>query len=156
MLKGCHMVREVWIGNISSITDVKSLYNSFLQFGRIEEVEMFNSKCFAFIKFRKIIEATLAYEKGQGLLVDGRPVKVAFADPTRRIDIIGDSTRTDNPDFNPIDDEFFKSLYIGFSVREPLPTEKKLFEVFSRYGVVTGVKIKQEDSKKKPYAFIDY
>lgn len=156
MFVGGYLVREVWVGNINSTTDTHALYDNFLQFGNIEGIEMFNSKGFAFVKFRKIVQATLAYEKGQGIVVDERPVKIAFADPTRRIDIIGDSLVPDDPSFNPIDNEYFKTLFVGYSAGISVPSEHTLKEVFSRYGTVTGIYIKQGNSYAKPYAFVDY
>ena len=124
------MVREVWIGNISPSTEKKALYDSFKLYGEIEGIEMFSSKGFSFIKYRKIISATLAYEYAQQAKVDGRPVKVAFADPTRRVDIVGDSVENCDPEFNPIDDEHFKSLYLGYSLGVIVPSEGRLLDVF--------------------------
>ena len=154
VMRGFYLVREVWIGNISPATDKKALFDTFIQFGKIEGIEMFSSKCFAFIKYRKVMSATLAYERGQGLMVDSRPVKVAFADPTRRIDIIGDSVAPDDPNFNPVDDENFRSLYLSYSPGSLIPTETKLREVFNRYGIVTGIYVKKHTDK--PYAFVDF
>lgn len=48
------------MGNISSITDTKTLFESFKQYGNIEGVEMFNSKGFDFVKLCHITEAALA------------------------------------------------------------------------------------------------
>jgi len=44
----------VWIGNISPATEKKALFDSFKAFGEIEGIEMFSSKGFAFIKFRRV------------------------------------------------------------------------------------------------------
>lgn len=136
------LVREVWIGNISPSTEKKALYDAFKMYGDIEGIEMFSSKGFAFIKYRKVVSATLSYENAQGSLVDGRPAKVAFADPTRRIDIVGDSASPKDPNFNPIDDDNFKNLYLGYSAGAIVPSETKLRDIFSRYGSVRGVHVK--------------
>ena len=117
---------------------------------------MFSSKGFAFIKYRKVVCATRAYELADGIIVDGRPVKVAFADPTRRIDIVGDSLVPENPNFNPIDDDNFKNLFLGYSHSAVVPPEAKLREVFSRYGRVKRISIRQATSTTRPYAFVDF
>ena len=117
---------------------------------------MFSSKGFAFIKYRKVVCTTRAYELADGIIVDGRPVKVAFADPTRRIDIVGDSLVPENPNFNPIDDENFKNLFLGYSHSAVVPSEAKLREVFSRYGRVKRISIRQATSTTRPYAFVDF
>lgn len=117
---------------------------------------MFSSKGFAFIKYRKVVAATRAYEFGDGTLIDGRPVKVAFADPSRRIDIVGDSSIPENPNFNPIDDENFKNLFLGYPPGSLVPGESKLREVFSRYGKVKRISIRQATNTSRPYAFVDF
>lgn len=117
---------------------------------------MFSSKGFAFIKYRKVVAATRAYERADGTLVDSRPVKVAFADPTRRIDIVGDSLTPENPNFNPIDDEHFKNLFLGYPPNATVPPEPKLREVFSRYGKVKRISIRQATHTSRPYAFVDF
>eukprot|EP00358_Blepharisma_japonicum_P003078 CAMPEP_0202954588 /NCGR_PEP_ID=MMETSP1395-20130829/50943_1 /ASSEMBLY_ACC=CAM_ASM_000871 /TAXON_ID=5961 /ORGANISM="Blepharisma japonicum, Strain Stock R1072" /LENGTH=302 /DNA_ID=CAMNT_0049670229 /DNA_START=298 /DNA_END=1206 /DNA_ORIENTATION=+ len=154
--KGFFLVREVWIGNISPATDKQLLYDAFKAYGDIEGIEMFSSKGFAFIKYRKVVAATRAYERADGTLVDGRPVKVAFADPTRRIDIVGDSLIPENPNFNPIDDEHFKNLFLGYPPGATVPPEHVLREVFSRYGRVKRISIRQATSNSRPYAFVDF
>ena len=150
------LAREVWIGNISPATDKQSLYDGFKGYGEIEGIEMFSSKGFAFIKYRKVTAATRAYEFGDGTLIDGRPVKVAFADPSRRIDIVGDSAVPENPNFNPIDDENFKNLFLGYPPGALVPGECKLREVFSRYGKVKRISIRQATNTSRPYAFVDF
>jgi D-serine dehydratase len=77
---------------------------------------------------------------------------VAFADSTRRLDIVGDSNAPEDPNFNPIDDENFKNLYLGFT--SVAPSEARLREVFSRR--VKGIHIKQGPGVARPYAFIDF
>jgi len=154
MFAGCFLVREVWIGNISPSTEKKTLFDVFKVYGDIEGIEMFSSKGFAFIKYRKVLSATRAFEQAQGVLADERPVKVAFADPTRRLDIVGDSSAPEDPNFNPIDDDNFKNLYLGFS--STVPSEARLREVFSRYGRVKGIHIKQGPGVARPYAFVDF
>lgn len=154
--KSFFMVREVWIGNISPATDKQLLYDAFKNYGVIEGIEMFSSKGFAFIKYKKVLCAIRAYELADGIIVDGRPVKVAFADPTRRIDIVGDSLTPENPNFNPIDDDNFKNLFLGYSHSAVVPPEAKLREVFSRYGRVKRISIRQATSTTRPYAFVDF
>jgi RNA recognition motif-containing protein len=154
MFAGCFLVREVWIGNIFPSTEKKTLFDVFKVYGDIEGIEMFSSKGFAFIKYRKVLSATRAFEQAQGVLADERPVKVAFADPTRRLDIVGDSSAPEDPNFNPIDDDNFKNLYLGFS--SSVPSEARLREVFSRYGRVKGIHIKQGPGVARPYAFVDF
>ena len=151
--QNCFLTREVWIANISPVTDKKLLYDGFKEFGPIESIEMFSSKGFAFIKYLKVISATLAYERGQGLLIDGRPVKVAFADPTRRYDTLGDSKCQEDPNFNPSDDSNFKSLYLGYSAGKTAPSERVIFDICSKYGKVKGVFVKRSQPS---YAFVDF
>lgn len=75
-------------------------------------------------------------------MVGNRSVKVAFADPTRRIDIVGNASGDHDPGFNPIDDSNFKTLYLGYTNKSHVPNEQKLREVFSRYGIVKGIHVK--------------
>ena len=145
--------RELWIGNISPITDKRQIYDVFKQFGSIESIEMFSSKGFAFVKYRKVANATVAYERHRGLMVDGRPVKVTFGDPNRRFDMLGDCRTPEDPNYNPSDDNNFKSLYIGYSVGKNIPSEGKLVEIFNRYGRVKGIHIKRV---QQPYVFVDF
>ena len=145
--------RELWVGNISPVTDKRLLYEAFKGFGSIESIEMFSSKGFAFVKFRKVTCATVAFERHRGLMVDGRPVKVTFGDPNRRFDMLGDSRAPEDPNFNPSDDNNFKSLYIGYSAGKTIPSEHRLVEIFNRYGHVKSVHIKRVH---QPYAFIDF
>jgi RNA recognition motif-containing protein len=112
-LKKYYLVREIWVGNISPVTVKRTLYDKFRGFGDIETIEMFSSKGFAFIKFRKVVAATRAYEFGDATLIDGRSLKVAFADPSRRFDIVGDSLAPEGPNFKPIDDESIKNIFLG-------------------------------------------
>lgn len=154
--EGYFLVREVWIGNISPATDKQLLYDAFKIYGEIEGIEMFSSKGFAFIKYRKVVAATRAYERADGTMVDSRPVKVAFADPTRRIDIVGDSLIPENPNFNPIDDDLFKNLFLGYPSGSIIPSESKLREVFSRYGTVKRISIRQGTPSSRPFAFVDF
>lgn len=151
--QSCFLTREVWIANISPVTDKKLLYDGFKDYGPIESIEMFSSKGFAFIKYLKVTSATLAYEKGQGLLIDGRPVKVAFADPTRRYDTLGDSKCQEDPNFNPSDDSNFKSLYLGYSAGKTAPSERVISDICSNYGKVKGVFVKRTQPS---YAFVDF
>lgn len=145
--------RELWVGNISPVTDKRLLYEAFKGFGSIESIEMFSSKGFAFVKFRKVTCATVAFERHRGLMVDGRPVKVTFGDPNRRYDMLGDCRTIEDPNFNPSDDNNFKSLYIGYSAGKTIPSEHRLVEIFNRYGRVKSVHIKRVH---QPYAFIDF
>ena len=145
--------RELWVGNISPVTDKRLLYEAFKGFGSIESIEMFSSKGFAFVKFRKVTCATVAFERHRGLMVDGRPVKVTFGDPNRRYDMLGDCRTPEDPNFNPSDDNNFKSLYIGYSSGRTIPSEHRLVEIFNRYGRVKSVHIKRVH---QPYAFIDF
>ena len=145
--------RELWIGNISPVTDKRQIYDVFKLFGSIESIEMFSSKGFAFVKYRKVMNATVAYERHRGLIVDGRPVKVTFGDPNRRFDMLGDCRAPEDPNYNPSDDNNFKSLYIGYSSGKTIPSESKLLEIFNRYGRVKGIHIKRV---QQPYAFVDF
>jgi RNA recognition motif-containing protein len=151
------LVREIWIGNISPSTEKNLIYEAFKIYGEIEGIEMFSSKGFAFTKYRKIVSATRAYEQAQGVLVDNRPVKVAFADPTRRYDIVGDSSVPEDPEFDPMDDDNFKNLFLGYSAGVSIPSERALREVFQRYGKIRSIYIKQATSAGgRPYAFVDF
>ena len=75
-------------------------------------------------------------------MVDGRPVKVAFADPTRRFDIMGDCSTPEPPNFDPVADDNFKNLYIGFPSGAILPTESKFKRIFGRYGPIKSIHVK--------------
>jgi RNA recognition motif-containing protein len=153
--KGTFMVREVWVGNIAQNTEKQGLFEAFKHFGEIEGVEMFSTKGFAFVKFRKVIAATKAYEFGEGTLVEGRSVKITFADPSRRQDIVGDSPVGENGN-ESVPDDGVRSLVLEYPSDGFVPGEGILKEVCSRYGVVKRICIRQGSGNYRPHAFVDF
>lgn len=149
------MAREVWVGNIAPNTEKQALFDTFKAFGEIEGVEMFSVKGFAFVKFRKVLAATKAYEFGEGILVEGRSVKITFADPSRRQDIVGDSPLGDNGS-EPVPDEGVRSLVFEYPADGSVPGESVLKEVCSRYGNVKRICIRQGSGNYRPHAFVDF
>ena len=153
--KGAFMVREVWVGNIAPSTEKQGLFDAFKHFGEIEGVEMFSSKGFAFVKFRKVLAATKAYEFGEGTLVEGRSVKITFADPSRRQDIVGDSPIGETGN-DSVPDDGVRSLVFEYPADGFVPGEGILKEVCSRYGVVKRICIRQGSGNYRPHAFVDF
>ena len=153
--KGTFMVREVWVGNISPSTEKQGLFEAFKHFGEIEGVEMFSSKGFAFVKFRKVLAATKAYEFGEGTLVEGRSVKITFADPSRRQDIVGDSPIGESGADSGANDGV-RSLVFEYPADGFVPGETILKDVCSRYGVVKRICIRQGSGNYRPHAFVDF
>ena len=145
--------RELWVGNISPTTDKKLIFTEFKTFGSIECIEMFSSKGFAFVKFRRVLAASAAFERQRSITIDGRPIRATFSDPTRRFDTLGNSLHPLDPLFDPSSDLHFKTLYLGFSPTAVVPADALLAGVFGRYGRVRGVYVKRG---RQPYAFVDF
>jgi RNA recognition motif-containing protein len=92
-------VREIWVGNLPSEINDRSLKAIFERFGPIENVEMFqkNSLTFAFIRFERVSQATKAFENQDELGLELRAaLKISFADFLKRSNIVGDSIEVED------------------------------------------------------------
>ena len=72
--------------------------------------------------------------------IDGSKIKVQFSDYNKRPEIIGDQAGYDLTQQN------CTTLFVAFSVSTSLPTQEKIEEVFSRYGKIRAIYMKQTTS----------
>lgn len=89
----------------------------------------------------------------QNLEIDGFKTKVQFSDYHRR----GQQIVGDVPDYD-LTSQNCSTLFVAFSVGTLLP-KQELFElIFSPYGKIRAIWMKQTDAhtKYRPHAFIDY
>ena len=80
------MSRKVYAGNLSFITTEETLQKVFSIFGKIESVSIIkdkisgNSKGFGFVTFEEENAAAQAVHTLSGKEVDGRKIRVSFAE----------------------------------------------------------------------------
>ena len=117
---GVVRIREIWVGNLpNSVTDV-ILYNHFFIYGEIEKIDTFGSKCFAFVRFKQVSAAARAIKCSGNILIEGRPVRISFADQARRSDAIGNK-----PGYEP-NERNAKTLYIQYNSDGPIKSDAKI------------------------------
>lgn len=73
--------KRVFIGNLGFDTTIETVVEVFSQFGTVEDSYKPFKKGFAFITFSNEAEAQAAVEKGTGLVIEGREIKVSIAKP---------------------------------------------------------------------------
>ena len=80
------MSKKVYAGNLSFITTEETLHKVFSIFGKIESVSIIkdkisgNSKGFGFVTFEEENAAAQAVHTLSGKEVDGRKIRVSFAE----------------------------------------------------------------------------
>ncbi len=83
-------MRKVFVGGLSWNTDEQGLRSAFSQAGEIEELKIITdretgkSRGFGFVTFVSQESASAAIEKFNGNELDGRNIKVNFAEEKRR------------------------------------------------------------------------
>ena len=147
-------IREIWTGNLAQTVTEAKLYTCFFIYGEIERLEMFMFKNFAFIRYKEVAAALRAHELAKGLRIDGRPVKVAFSDHTRRKDAIGDIPGYSLTELNA------KALLMKYGDGPVIvPPEEVMKGMLSRYGTVKAVYIllnTQQDPGLRPQVYVDF
>ena len=96
--------------------------------------------------------ASRAFDQANGLEIDGYLIKISFSDHTRRPSVVGDLEGYVHTEENS------HTLFIAFSINSQLPSEELLIKVFSRYGNVRAIYVKQTppNSYFRPHVFVDY
>jgi cold-inducible RNA-binding protein len=83
---------RLYVGNIAHDTSAETLRAMFSQFGEVTDVQVVvdrysgRPRGFAFVTMAKSEEAAKAVAKGDGTLLDGRPLRVSDA----RVQRVGD------------------------------------------------------------------
>ncbi len=149
---GIIRMREIWVGNLAGSVTETTLYNYFFIYGEIDKIDVFQYRSFAFVRFKLTGAAARAVEQANGLLIDGRPVRVAFADQSRRADAIGDKPGYLANEGNA------RTLFVQYNKPGLIQVDGKMQEVLNRYGRVKALYIKQmpPNSYLKPYLYVDY
>jgi hypothetical protein len=148
------LVRELWLGNLPDNLPEKKLQNAVEMLGDVENIEYFTKPngSFAFVKFKKVSQASKANEGIQSLrmLLDSPNLKTAFSDHQRRKGVVGD-----NVDYEK-DEELTSIIYIGFNQRAKVTSTHDIKDMFSKYGEVVNVSLAQSrDFNSKPYALVE-
>lgn len=82
-------MKKVFVGGLSWNTSEEGLVNNFSQFGNLEEVKVITdretgrSRGFGFITFSDDEAASQAVSEMDGVEMDGRNIKVSFAEERR-------------------------------------------------------------------------
>ena len=82
-------MKKVFVGGLSWSTNEEGLVNNFSQFGNLEEVKVITdretgrSRGFGFITFSEDDAASQAVSEMDGVEMDGRNIKVSFAEERR-------------------------------------------------------------------------
>lgn len=82
-------MKKVFVGGLSWNTNEEGLVNNFSQFGNLEEVKVITdretgrSRGFGFITFSEDDAASQAVSEMDGVEMDGRNIKVSFAEERR-------------------------------------------------------------------------
>ncbi|TNV87135.1 hypothetical protein FGO68_gene1188 [Halteria grandinella] len=152
-------VRELWVGNLPEHITEKKLYSHFFVYGEIEKIEIVSSnkssqQTYAFVRFKLISCTSRAYDQTQQnqLEIDGYKLKVQFSDFNKRPEIVGDVPGYDCTYLT------CTALFVAFSVNSQLPPQEKVEEVFSRYGKIRAIYMKQTtpNTQWRPHVFVDY
>jgi RNA recognition motif-containing protein len=81
------MATKLYVGNLSYATTEEQVREVFAKIGEVESVSLITdrysgeSKGFAFVEMAKDEEAKAAIEQADGMVVDGRTIKVSEAKP---------------------------------------------------------------------------
>lgn len=145
-------MRELWVGNLSQTVTQEKLWNRFFIYGEIEVVYMFMSNNFAFVRFKEIAAAARALDLARGARIDGRCVKLSFADPVRRREAVGDL-----PGYRLTPDSA-KALVLKYTGSVLTPQEDFLKGMLSKYGSVRAILVAEVDAKPfaKPRVFVEF
>ena len=118
------------------------------EFGMIENVEIFPK--FAFIRFRMVDHATLAFERAERIyLMFGSPpgFKISFSDPSRRANIVGNHYEYDRQS------PFLPILFLGFPpVTSALIDLDSMKSIVEKYGpIVNSYMRKNSNNQTRSY-----
>ena len=150
-------MREIWLGNLPENISRHILYSHFFICGEIEDIEILKQSKgkppYAFLRFKLTSCTKRAYDVAQALEIDGCKVKVQFSDSNRR----GSAIVGDVPDYD-LTPANCSTLFIAFSIGLQLPGQSTFDAVFSKFGRVRAIWMKQTESNSKyrPHAFVDY
>jgi len=91
-------------------------------------------------------------DHGNGQQIDGRVLKVSYSNHIRRKDFLGDKGEIETTQSNA------KTLFLGYHETGGFPTEQQVMEVFSKYGIIKAIYMKQAPPNTfiKSHIFVDY
>ncbi|KAI4371423.1 hypothetical protein MLD38_019662 [Melastoma candidum] len=98
---------NLWVGNLSGSVSDEDLMELFGQFGALDATS-YGTRCYGFVFFKRVEEATKAKESLQGTVVKGLPITVEFArpaKPSRQLWVGGISSKVSKED---LEEEFIK------------------------------------------------
>ena len=147
-----YQMRELWVGNLSSTITQEKLSNRFFIYGELEVIYMFMYKNFAFVRFKEVAAAIRALEAARGIKIDGRSVKLSFADPIRRKEALGDL-----PGYK-FSMKNAKGLVMKYNGTTVTPQEDFIKGLLGKYGNVKALLVGEVGFKPniRPRVFVEF
>eukprot|EP01022_Parablepharisma_sp_SALTPOND_P033022 TRINITY_DN88060_c0_g1_i1.p2 TRINITY_DN88060_c0_g1~~TRINITY_DN88060_c0_g1_i1.p2 ORF type:complete len:318 (-),score=29.78 TRINITY_DN88060_c0_g1_i1:1365-2318(-) len=145
-------IREIWTGNLAQTVTQEKLYKHFFIYGEIEMIDMFMFKNFAFVRFKEVTAAARALDLAKNVKIDGRPIKISFADPVRRKEALGDS-----PGY-VFNEHTAKALLFKYTTVTMSPPEEAVKGTLNRYGSIKAILTLEtpQDPMFKPHIFVEF
>ena len=144
------LVREIWIGGIPELCDKHYMHQLMSEFGIIENMEIFPK--FAFIKYKMVEQATLAYERAERIyMMFGNPkgFKIEFSNHSRRANIVGNHYEYDRQS------PFLPILYLGFPPVTSATIDLELMKsICEKYGNIVGFYMKKSNNNNTRSEFM--
>ena len=77
-------VRELWIGNLPQDINEQTLYKYFFMYGEITKIEINYRRSYAFIRYKLVKSASVAYEKSKNKEFNGKKFRMLYSDSGKR------------------------------------------------------------------------
>ena len=142
-------VRELWIGNLPQDINEQTLYKYFFMYGEITKIEINYRRGYAFIRYKLVKSASVAYEKSKNKEFNGKKFRMLYSDSGKRNGIIGDE-----PGF-VLSEKTCKLIHVSLNKGSVISSENIIREVFGVYG-----KIKEISQRNfpgyRPSIYIEY
>lgn len=127
-------MREIWLGGIPELCDKHYMHQLMSEFGMVENLEIFPK--FAFIKFRMVEQAALAFERAERIyMMFGNPpgFRIFFSDPSRRANIVGNHYEYDRQS------PFLPILFLGFPPVTSATIDLEVMRsIVEKYGTIVN------------------
>jgi len=145
-------MREIWIGNLPQTCTQEKIAKHFFIYGEIEFIDMFMFKNFAFVRFFELAAAARALDLGKNIKIDGRPIKLSYADPVRRKESLGN-----NPNY-AFSEKIAKVVLLKFITVSMAPPEESLKSAMIKYGNIKNMLVLEspQDPVIKPHVYIEF
>ena len=142
-------VRELWIGNLPQDINEQTLYKYFFMYGEITKIEINYRRGYAFIRYKLVKSASVAYEKSKNKEFNGKKFRMLYSDSGKRNGII-----VDEPGF-VLSEKTCKLIHVSLNKGSVISSENIIREVFGVYG-----KIKEISQRNfpgyRPSIYIEY